>query len=81
MLSEEPRKAKLTVNLTLDESTRVKLIELRINPSSVLRTALNAAIRKKEMQLELRKVRAKDPRVTEEDLKANGIRIRRLRGI
>jgi hypothetical protein len=81
MASTEPKKARLTFNLTIDESLRVRILELGISPSGVARAALLRAVRKREMELELRQVRDKDPRIKIEDLKSRTVRMRKLRGL
>lgn len=74
-------KAELTVTIHIEESLRIRPPQLHISPSAVLRTALSQAVKRKEMELELKAVRRKDPRVTMEDLKKNTVRMRRLRGV
>ena len=41
-------KSVLTVHITIEDHVRVRMIELGVNPSAVLRTALGQAIKKKE---------------------------------
>jgi hypothetical protein len=76
-----PDKARLTINLTIDEALRVRILELGLAPSTIARNAIIRAVKQRELELELKAVREKDPRVTAEDLKAKTVRMRRLRGL
>lgn len=78
---ETSEKAPLTVTIHIEESLRIRLLQLHISPAGVLRTALSQAVKKKELELELKAVRQNDPRVKVEDLKKNTARMRRLRGV
>ena len=81
VMETKEEKAPLTVTIQIEESLRVRLLQLRISPAGVLRTALHQAVKRKELELELKAVRMKDPRIRMEDLKKNTARMRRLKGI
>ena len=81
MKAESEDKAPLEVHVRIDPALRIRIIELGIAPAAVLKAALIQAVKKKEMQLELKRVREKDPRVRMEDLKKNTVRMRKLRGL
>jgi hypothetical protein len=73
------RKAKLVITPNIDESLRVRILELGISPGGVASTALTAAVRRKEQELTLKALKREDPRIAMEDLKANGQRVKRLK--
>jgi len=72
-------KVKLTVTITISGYMRVRMLQLGIDTSSVLKSALKAKIREAEEREALLAIRKIDPRVTLYDLRENSARIRQLK--
>ena len=69
----------LSVNAHIPESLRVRILELGINPSSVLKVALRKKVRELEEKHDLEAVRRFDPRITLEELRSDSAEIRKLK--
>ena len=82
----DSQKTRLTINVTIEESLRIKLIELGISPSRVAKRALEHAVakvergrRSRERKAGLDAVQKLDPRIRSKDLMSSSTRIRKLR--
>jgi len=79
MPSEGPTKAKLTINVSIDEALRIRILELGISPATVAKAALRAEVKRRERQMVLQEIRRVDPTVTASDLKTSFVKIRNLK--
>jgi hypothetical protein len=74
-------KAKLSITITIDESLRVRILELGISPANVAKSALKAEVKRRERKRLLQGVQLVDPRITYEDLKSNSAKIEHLKSM
>ena len=75
--SQSPTKFKVTI--TIDEDLVSRIAALHVPASTLVLASLRKEIKRREQAIELRMVRAKDPRVTLEDLRKHTVKMRRLR--
>jgi hypothetical protein len=75
------KEERVHVKVLVDAELLGRIIRLGIHPSEIAEKAFADAVKKRERELELKAVQAKDPRVTEADLRSRSVRIRRLRGL
>jgi hypothetical protein len=79
MAPERDNKAPLIIKMTIDESLRIRILELGISPAHVAKAALKAEVKRVEEKRLLRAVQQEDPRITVGELRSNSARIKHLK--
>jgi hypothetical protein len=76
-----PGDGKVTIHVRIDERLLQRMVELHISPSHLIKGNLRAEIKRRERKQALRELQQKDPRATEEWLRSQSPRKKRLRGV